>query len=90
MSKELKNDFISIKKCIQKCAISIHKTLQNQNNQNAEYLNSTNSSGDTQLAVDVACDKLIEKNLLELECVGGVCSEEKQERCIKTTPQTRF
>ena len=90
MSKELKNDFISIKKCIQKCAISIHKTLQNQNNQDAEYLNSTNSSGDTQLAVDVACDKLIEKNLLELECVGGVCSEEKQEAVYKNNASNKI
>lgn len=44
----------------------------------SQYLESTNSSGDTQLAVDVAADVFIENELLELDCVYGICSEEKE------------
>lgn len=45
----------------------------------SEYLESSNSSGDAQLAVDVLADTYIEKQLLALECIAGVCSEEKAE-----------
>ncbi|RDU72454.1 class 1 fructose-bisphosphatase [Helicobacter anseris] len=50
---------------------------------NANYLESSNSNGDQQLEVDVMADKLIEKKLLELKCIKGVCSEEKQEAIYK-------
>ena len=80
MQAQAKIDFAALKLCLQECAIAVHSALQSQN---VGYLSSTNSSGDMQLGVDVACDKLIEKNLLELECVKGVCSEEKQEALYK-------
>lgn len=43
------------------------------------YLQSTNTSGDTQLEVDVKADKILEEALLELPCVKGICSEEQAE-----------
>lgn len=58
------------------CAIMIDTLLKNPS---TSYLASQNSSGDTQLQVDVQADKLIEERLLALACVKGVCSEEKQE-----------
>lgn len=44
----------------------------------AKYLESTNTSGDTQLEVDVMADKLLQQALLELSCVRGICSEEQE------------
>ena len=75
-----KMDFVALRLCLQECAISVHSALQSEN---VAYLSSTNSSGDMQLGVDVACDKLIEEKLLGLECVSGICSEEKQEAVYK-------
>ncbi len=57
-----------------KISIHISELLKDSSN---EYLKSSNSSGDTQLAVDVLADTYIEKQLLALECVAGICSEEK-------------
>ena len=53
------------------CAIMIDTLLKNPS---TSYLASQNSSGDTQLQVDVQADKLIEERLLALACVKGVCS----------------
>lgn len=64
-----------IYECIKACAIALSATLQTDD---TSYLASTNSSGDMQLGIDVAADALIEERLLALECVRGVCSEEKQ------------
>lgn len=66
----------SIFEVFKECACVIDTMLKNPS---TKYLNSQNSSGDTQLEVDVEADKLIEKKLLELECIKAVCSEEKQE-----------
>ena len=63
------------------CGVAIDTLLKNPSTQ---YLASQNSSGDTQLQVDFQADKLIEDKLLALECVKGVCSEEKQEAVYKT------
>ncbi|OBV29826.1 hypothetical protein BKN38_04635 [Helicobacter sp. CLO-3] len=64
-----------IYECIKACAIALNATLQTDD---TSYLASTNSSGDMQLGIDVAADALIGERLLALECVRGVCSEEKQ------------
>ncbi len=61
-------------------AIEIQSLLTTQN---ANYLESHNTTGDKQLAIDVMADRLIESRLLELECVRGVCSEEKAEAVKK-------
>lgn len=50
---------------------------------NTKYLESSNSTGDKQLEVDVIADKLIEKKLLQLSCIKGVCSEEKDGAILK-------
>lgn len=42
------------------------------------YLESLNTSGDMQLEVDVAADKLLQESLLELPCVKAICSEEQE------------
>lgn len=72
----------SIFTVFKECACEIDAMLKNPS---TKYLNSQNSSGDTQLEVDVEADKLIEKKLLELECIQSVCSEEKQEIVHKDT-----
>ena len=65
-------------------AKEIHTLLQDSS---TSYLQSTNSTGDTQLAVDVAADLLIESKLLELENVLGICSEEKSTPIKKNSGQ---
>ncbi|PAF53781.1 fructose-bisphosphatase [Helicobacter sp. 13S00482-2] len=50
-----------------------------------DYLSSTNSSGDTQLGIDIKADKIIEEKLLSLKSVYGVCSEEKSEAIYKNS-----
>lgn len=66
----------SILDTIKECAIKINDILKDAS---TGYLDSTNSSGDMQLEIDVAADKLLESALLELSCIKAVCSEEKQE-----------
>lgn len=66
----------SIFEVFKECACVIDTMLKNPS---TKYLSSQNSSGDTQLEVDVEADKLIEKKLLALDCIKAVCSEEKQE-----------
>lgn len=74
----------SIFSVFKECACEIDTMLKNPS---TKYLSSQNSSGDTQLEVDVEADKLIEKKLLELECIEAVCSEEKQEIVHKNALQ---
>lgn len=45
------------------------------------YLQSTNASGDTQLAIDVEADRIFQAALLALPCVKGICSEEQEQIC---------
>ncbi|MGI0406819.1 class 1 fructose-bisphosphatase [Helicobacter himalayensis] len=70
----------SIFATLKSCALEIDTLLKNPS---TDYLSSQNSSGDTQLKVDVEADKLIEKALLALVCVKGVCSEEKNQAVLK-------
>ncbi|WP_258864169.1 MULTISPECIES: class 1 fructose-bisphosphatase [unclassified Helicobacter] len=70
----------SIFATLKSCALEIDTLLKNPS---TDYLSSQNSSGDTQLKVDVEADKLIEKALLALACVKGVCSEEKNQAVFK-------
>nr|WP_066386930.1 class 1 fructose-bisphosphatase [Helicobacter himalayensis] len=70
----------SIFATLKSCALEIDTLLKNPS---TDYLSSQNSSGDTQLKVDVEADKLIEKALLSLVCVKGVCSEEKNQAVLK-------
>ena len=65
---------------IKECAILASKALKTDN---VGYLKSANSSGDSQLEIDVLADKLIEEKLLVLDSIKGVCSEEKQEAIYK-------
>ncbi len=65
---------------IKECAILVSKALKTDN---VSYLKSANSSGDSQLEIDVLADKLIEEKLLALDSIKGVCSEEKQEAIYK-------
>lgn len=70
----------SIFTTLKSCALKIDMLLKNPS---TDYLSSQNSSGDMQLKVDVEADKLIEKALLALACVKGVCSEEKNQAVFK-------
>lgn len=70
-------DFILV---FQKSAEKIQELLRKSH---TDYLSSTNSSGDIQLGIDVKADKIIEEDLLALESVRGVCSEEKTEAIYK-------
>ncbi|PAF47769.1 fructose-bisphosphatase [Helicobacter sp. 12S02634-8] len=65
---------------LQKCALQIQELLKATP---THYLDSTNASGDQQLGVDVKADCLIEKELLDLEFVCGICSEEKSEAILR-------
>lgn len=71
---------LEIFSCIKQCAITLQELLQCDD---SGYLASTNASGDTQLAVDVRADRILEDALLKLACVGGVCSEEKSSALYK-------
>ncbi len=46
-----------------------------------EYTAHTNATGDTQLALDVKCDALIEKEFSRLSSVKKIISEEKEKAC---------
>lgn len=70
-------DFILV---FQKSAEKIQELLRKSH---TDYLSSTNSSGDVQLKIDVKADKIIEEELLSLEYVKGVCSEEKDSAIYK-------
>lgn len=65
---------------LKEIALQVNALLQQAN---TNYLDSTNSNGDTQLQVDVMADKLIEEKLLALSCVKGVASEEKENAIYK-------
>ncbi|PAF44784.1 class 1 fructose-bisphosphatase [Helicobacter sp. 11S02596-1] len=65
---------------LQKCALQIQELIKTTQ---ASYLETTNTSGDTQLGIDVQADNIIENALLGLECVRGICSEEKPEAIFK-------
>lgn len=53
------------------------------------YTTSINQSGDTQLALDVQSDLLIQEKLASLQCVKAIFSEEKEE-VIQTNPQGKY
>lgn len=61
---------------IRESALQINAALQETS---AQYLQSSNSSGDTQLEVDVTADMIMQRALLELPCIKGICSEEQNE-----------
>lgn len=74
MTKDLIPAF---KQCAQ--AISL---LITQNNQ-IHYAQVQNPSGDKQLSLDIEADRVIAKILIELDCIQGICSEEKKEAIYK-------
>lgn len=53
------------------------------------YTSSTNQSGDTQLALDVKSDLLIQEELTSLQCIKAIFSEEKEE-IIQINPQGKY
>lgn len=80
LESKLESMITEIFSSIQECATSVQELLQCDD---SGYLASTNASGDTQLAVDVRADMLLEQALLKLPCVKGVCSEEKSSALYK-------
>lgn len=56
----------------------------------AQYLQSTNTSGDMQLEVDVLADKLLQESLLMLPCVKGICSEEQADIVYSSHTQAPY
>ncbi|PAF52446.1 class 1 fructose-bisphosphatase [Helicobacter sp. 13S00477-4] len=73
----MQQNFISI---LQNCSLKIQNILRQSH---TNYLNSTNPSGDTQLALDIQADKIIEEELLKLDFIKGICSEEKSKAIYK-------
>ncbi len=61
---------------IKRVSIKIKDVLMYED---TDYTNHTNATGDTQLALDVRCDKLIEEEFKSLKCVQKIISEEKDE-----------
>lgn len=61
---------------IKSASIKIKELLMYEN---TSYTNSINATGDTQLALDVKCDKLIEDEFKKLTCIKKIISEEKKE-----------
>lgn len=53
------------------------------------YTNSTNQSGDTQLALDVKSDLLIQEELASLKCVKAIFSEEKED-ILQINPSGKY
>ncbi len=70
----------SIISAIRKSAVSIDNLLKMGE---FDYLGSKNSTGDMQLEVDVEANDIFKKNLLELDVVKGICSEEEENPIYK-------
>ena len=70
----------SIIDALQRSAVYIDSVLKKCN---FDYLDSTNSTGDSQLGVDVEANNIIKESLLELDVVKGICSEEEDEAIYK-------
>lgn len=70
----------SVISALQRAAISIDNLLKNSS---FEYLDSKNSTGDTQLKLDVESNKIFKDVLLSLDFIKGVCSEEENEIIYK-------
>lgn len=64
---------------IKKVSIQIKDVLMYED---TDYTSLVNATGDTQLALDVRCDKLIEEAFKDLTCVQKIISEEKEEPLI--------
>ncbi len=47
--------------------------------EDTNYTNATNATGDTQLALDVKCDMMIQEQFSKLKCIKQIISEEKPE-----------
>jgi fructose-1,6-bisphosphatase I len=62
-------------KAIKKASILIDKKIKKGNTSKSS---NENSSGDTQLELDVACDLIIEKNFKKCKTIHTICSEEKE------------
>ncbi len=60
---------------IKKVSIKIKNALAYEE---THYTKQTNSTGDTQLALDLKCDLLIEQEFCKLSCVKQIISEEKE------------
>ena len=65
----------NIIKAIKISSILIDKLIKEGN---VEKSLNENSSGDTQLKLDIACDKIIEKEFKKCEIIHTICSEEKE------------
>lgn len=63
------------------CAQAI-SSLITRNNQ-IHYTQVQNPSGDKQLSLDIEADRVIAEILIKLDCIQGICSEEKKEAIYK-------
>ncbi|RDU61644.1 class 1 fructose-bisphosphatase [Helicobacter sp. MIT 14-3879] len=77
----------SIFSSIKKAAIEVNSLLGKCN---FTYLNSTNSTGDKQLQIDVLSNNIFKDVLLELDSVKGICSEEENEIIYKKDCRSGF
>lgn len=65
--------------CIKESAKIIHETLMYED---TNYTDHTNATGDTQLALDVKCDMIIEKEFRKLDNIKELISEEKEDPLV--------
>lgn len=70
----------SIIDALQRSAICVNDILKKCN---FNYLDSSNSTGDTQLGVDIEANNIFKETLLELDAIKGICSEEEDEVIYK-------
>ena len=63
-------------KSIETCALRIHDAITNED---VDYSNNLNQSGDIQLKLDIQCDLIIAEEFSKLEIIKAIASEEKEE-----------
>lgn len=66
---------------LEQCAQEISLLITQDNR--IDYAQAQNISGDKQLKLDIKADKVIAQILLNLDCIQGICSEEKEEAIYK-------
>lgn len=66
---------------LEQCAQEISLLITQDNR--IDYAQAQNISGDKQLKLDIKADKVIAQILLNLDCIQGICSEEKEEAMYK-------
>ena len=65
---------------LQQSALCVDKILKKCE---FDYIDSTNSTGDNQLGIDIEANRIFKEALLELDIIKGICSEEENEAIYK-------